>query len=118
MTYATRITLRDGLVILPAESEYDDAVALEEAGFYARRHGEVTMEIHDHEVIVRSTATPTMPCAECQQPLTLGFGTGERFMCPRCTRESLRDMATVSWPADTHVQHRDPEQTAPRALVH
>lgn len=102
MVNPTRITLHDGIVFLPADNEYDDTVALEEAGFYARRHGEVMLEIHDREVIVRSSAAPAMPCAECRRPLTLGFGAGEHFVCRRCARESLRDVTTVRWPADAH----------------
>jgi hypothetical protein len=87
MINATRIDLRDGVVILPAGRAYDDAVALEDATFYARRHGEVVMETQHHRVVVR--VVEGVRCTACERRLTLSFGTAERTLCLRCAKALL-----------------------------
>lgn len=77
---------------MPAQTVYDHELVFEQAEFYARRHGEATLELQSGEMLISAANTPgDAACGLCAHALgPLSFATKGRRLCARCARKHVR----------------------------
>jgi hypothetical protein len=88
MNDIARIQFDHGALVMPARSGYDRELVFEQAEFYARRHGQVRLELDRREMLVSVvTGLATGPCSACgQREAALSFVVGRRRLCRHCIR--------------------------------
>jgi hypothetical protein len=87
-----RIRFCDGALVMPARSGYDRELLFEEAEFYARRHGQVTLELDDRAMSITVIKGSTgRSCSACgARAARLAFTLGGRLLCRLCARTVRR----------------------------
>ena len=87
-------------MFLPSDSPYEIEILLDHVDWYAKRHGQVLLEIDRYEWIVRAPRDETPEaCSVCHTRLTsLTFVNGSRVrLCTSCARKEVAAKA-IRWP--------------------
>lgn len=85
MNGVARIMFSDGALVMPARSRYDRELVFEQAEFYARRHGQVRLELGRRQLVIRPQAGT--PCSQCGSPDgLLVYSAGDALLCRYCAR--------------------------------
>jgi hypothetical protein len=88
MNDIARIRFGNGSLIMPARSRYERELVFEQAEFYARRHGQVRLELDRREMLI--SAAPdglNVPCWKCgQRDGARRFIVSGRRLCGHCVR--------------------------------
>lgn len=88
MPEVAKISFEGGARLMPAQNQYDRELVFEEAEFFARRHGRVTLEFDRTAMQICITADEDA-CAKCRKPLAgMRFACGEWLLCRRCARRT------------------------------
>jgi hypothetical protein len=91
MKGVARIWFRDGSLLLPARSSYDQELLFEHLDLSVKRHGQVGLELNHRRWTVSSGEHDTQTvCSSCRQEVQgLTFAVGARRLCLRCGKQEI-----------------------------
>jgi hypothetical protein len=92
--YAARISVRDGVVLLPAASPYEWQLLCEHVVAAARQRGSVCLRVGRVECVVHCDGAAGRRCSGCARLPRVTFRVAWRELCPDCAGDWLaRDPA-------------------------
>jgi hypothetical protein len=91
MKGVARIWFRDGSLLLPARTSYDQELLFEHLDLSVKRHGEVGLELNHRRWLVSSgEGDDQTVCSKCRQKVRgLTFAVGARRLCLHCGKQEV-----------------------------
>lgn len=90
MKGVARISFQGGGLFLPVKTPYERKLFFEHIDLYARRHGQIRVELNRTQCSVSLNNEEKGYCAACERLLDqLTYAFQDRSLCGRCARRDL-----------------------------
>ncbi len=90
MNGVARISFENGALLMPARNAYDQELIFQEAESYARRHGQVKLEVQSQKMLITfPTSEDDSLCDRCAQRVRMVVTMASTHLCLRCARERV-----------------------------
>jgi hypothetical protein len=87
--YTARISVPDGVVVMPADGPYEWQMLCEHVVAAARQRGAVRVRVGASECVVHRDDAAQHRCSRCTRLLRTTFRTAWQALCPDCARDWL-----------------------------